>query len=62
MPVDSVSKKLFDTLAGYQESSEDEKLAPVGVHRYGRARVPKQVKTMNIILVFNLINLNFSIK
>ncbi len=37
----SVSKNLFDTLAGYQESSEYKKLAPVGVHRYGRARVPK---------------------
>ena len=42
----SVSKNIFGTLADCKKRSEAEQLAPVGVQRYGRARVAMEVKIL----------------
>ena len=42
----SVSKNYFGTLADCKKRSEAEQLAPVGVQRYGRARVATEVKIL----------------
>ena len=42
----SVSKNYFGTLADCKKRSEAEQLAPVGVQRYGRARVAMEVKIL----------------
>ena len=41
-----VSKNLFRHAGRLQKSSEDKQPAPVGVHRYGRARVAQEVKIL----------------
>ena len=42
----SMAKKPFRHAGRLQKSPEAEQLAPVGVHRYGRARVAMEVKIL----------------